>query len=135
MDILQTFYSSCLTWLDQWPAGCLTFACRLLAILFLAAAAALVCFRQGNRHVFLQLLATAGGGLLAMLLPVSLVPALPAVIKLWVVVLGALLCPFLVVVLPVFLVPRLGQQQVVRRLLAGACGLLIVFQFIAFLIT
>lgn len=125
MDIISKLTETLAAQAAALAPATIQFWLRLTLLLTLPAAACAGSFLRGYRSVFIQVLASMVGLLVAISLPLQHVSINSGLARLWVLVLGGVLVAFMPAALPPLIVPTLGDQQKLRKTIYAGVVLII----------
>jgi hypothetical protein len=130
MDILSKLFGLLVDWATSLSPRTIQFWLRLDLLLVLPIGACAWTFRRGFRSVFVQILAGVVGALTALSLPLNHVRIESGLARLWFLSIAVLIVIFIPLILPSLLLPTLGAQQRLRKILVIAIGALVLANLI-----
>jgi hypothetical protein len=120
MDVLAKVTTALVRYAEGLSSQTIQFWLRLVCLLIFPVAASAWTFKRGYRSVFMQVSAGVLGGLVALSLPLHHVRIGSGMARLWLLTFAMLVVAFIPVLLPNLLLPTLGAQQRLRRVLVCA---------------
>ena len=125
MNIITKLFEALISFCAGLSVDTIQFWLRLDLLLVLPVSACAWTFMRGLRSVFVQILAGLIGALTALSLPLHHVRIESGLARLWFLSIAILIVIFIPLILPSLLLPTLGAQQRLRKILVIAIGALV----------
>ena len=130
MDVIAKIITLLIQFSEDLSPQTIQFWLRLVFLLTLPVAASAWTFNRGYRSVFVQVAAGFFGALVALSLPLHRVQINSGMARLWFLTFAVLVVAFIPLILPNLLLPTLGAQQRLRKVLIYTIAALVIANLI-----
>ena len=130
MDVLAKISTGLAAYVEGLSPQTIQFWLRLMCLLTLPVVASAWTFSRGYRSVFVQIMSGVLGVLVALSLPLQHIQIRGGMTRLWLLTFAIVAVVFIPFMLPQLLLPTLGSQQRLRKILIIAIAAIVLANFI-----